>query len=229
MNECKITFDVDDEVLALGLTVAAIVVQGIDNQKSTPEFDAFFERETRQVLQDLSLENIKRDPLLQGFRQLHERAGCSNRKTIAASENLLKFLLKTGHLPRVNLLVDIYNLVSLTSRLALGAHDVRSIGGNVRLRMTNGQESFWPIGSREPALVKPGEYAYIDDNNDIICRLEVRQVEKTKVTLHTKECFYIIQGNPAVTSDDLKAATENLIELTRRFCGGEERILYKPW
>ncbi len=229
MDFHNITFDVDDNVLELGLTVAAFVMRGLDNKPSTPEFDRYLEQETQRVLQHLSIEDIKKDPLLLGFRKLHERAGCSNRKNIAASENLLKFLLKTGHMTRVNLLVDIYNLVSLTSRLSLGAHDVELVGGNVHLRRTSGQEGFWPIGSGEPDSVKPGEYAYIDDDNDIICRLEVRQVEKTKVTLDTRECFYIIQGNSETSSDCLKTATENLIQLTRKFCEGEERILYKPW
>ncbi|NPV92791.1 MAG: tRNA ligase [Firmicutes bacterium] len=225
----SITFDVDDDVLALGLTVACFVMEGVDNRESLPEFELYQEQVVKTVLRDLSSENIKGDPLLRGFRLLHERAGCANRKTIAASENLLKHLLKTGCFLRVNLLVDIYNLVSLSSRLSLGAHDVKRLGGNVRLKMTTGQEGFWPIGSQEPDSVRLGEYAYIDDDDDIICRLEVRQVEKTKVTLDTRECFYIVQGNPAASSDYLKAVTEDLIELTRRFCGGKERILYKPW
>ena len=229
MDSRNITFDVSNNVLELGLTVACFVMGGLENTESTPSFDLYLEQQTNLILQNLSRENIKDDPVLQGFRLLHERVGCSNRKNIAASENLLKFLLKTGHLPRVNLLVDIYNLVSIKSHLALGAHDIKYIGGNVHLKMTTGQESFWPIGSNEPDSVRPGEYAYVDDDNDIICRLEVRQVEKTKVTLNTKECFYILQGNPLTSSDVLKAATENLIDLTQRFCCGQARILYKPW
>ncbi len=229
MDSRNITFDVADDVLALGLTVACFVMEGLENKESSPSFDMYLEQETNLILQNLSRENLKTDPMLQGFRLLHERVGCSNRKNIAASENLLKLLLKIGRLPRINLMVDIYNLVSLTTHLSLGAHDVKYIDGNVHLGITTGQEGFWPIGNHEPDSVKPGEYAYIDDANDIICRLEVRQVEKTKITPDTKECLYIIQGNPFTSSDDLKAATENLINLTRRFCGGQERILYKPW
>lgn len=229
MDFPNLTFDVSDDVLNLGLKVACLLMEGVQNTEHKPTFDSYLQRETSQILQAITRENLKSDPILKGFRLLHERIGCSNRKNIAASENLLKFLLKTGQLPRVNLLVDIYNLVSLKSRLSLGAHDIKYIGGNVHLKVTTGLEGFWPIGNPEPDSVKSGEYAYIDDDNDVICRLEVRQVEKTKVTLDTKDCFYIIQGNPETSIAELKAATENLVELTKQFCGGQEHILYRPW
>lgn len=229
MNSKKISFDVADDVLALGLNVACFVIEGVNNKKSSPAFDLYRAAESRRLLADLSPEKIKGDPILAGFGLLHERIGCSKRKNIAASENLLKMLYKTGDWPHVNLLVDIYNLVSLTSRLALGAHDLDKLAGNVHLRMTTGFEHFFPIGAASADQVKKGEYAYIDDDNDIICRLEVRQVEKSKVSLETVDCLYIVQGNPAVSNEYLRVNTEKLIALTREFCGGREHILYKPW
>lgn len=229
MESKNIQFDVVDDVLKLGVNVACFIMEGMTNRESSGEFEPYRAEATRRLLQDLSPENIKSDPILLGFRLLHQRIGCSNRKNLAASENLLKMLYKTGTWPHVNLLVDIYNLVSLTSRLALGAHDADHLGGNVHLRMTDGTENFFPIGAQGPDQVKAGEYAYVDDDNDIICRLEVRQVEKSKVSLETVNCFYIVQGNPVTDSEYLRIHTEKLIELTQRFCGGQERMLYKPW
>ncbi|WP_096232156.1 hypothetical protein [Thermoanaerobacterium sp. RBIITD] len=89
-------------------------------------------------------------------------------------------------------------------------------------------ENYIPIGQDEPKPVKAGEYAYVDDANDIICRLEIRQVEKTKVTLDTKNCFYILQGNRATSKEYLEEAANRLINLTKRFLGGKEHILYIP-
>jgi DNA/RNA-binding domain of Phe-tRNA-synthetase-like protein len=51
--------------------------------------------------------------------------------------------------------------------------------------------------------------------------MEVKQVEKTKVVLHTTDCFYILQGHVGTPSDDLRRAAERLTSLTRQFCGGE--------
>jgi DNA/RNA-binding domain of Phe-tRNA-synthetase-like protein len=122
--------------------------------------------------------------------------------------------------------VDIYNLISIETGLALGAHDLTRVTGNVHLRPTTGSEGFQPIGSPEPKKVRPGGYAYCDDDNDIICLLEVKQVEKTKASLDTQECLYILQGNANTSQASLLAAAERLIDLTRRFCGGQTRFLY---
>jgi DNA/RNA-binding domain of Phe-tRNA-synthetase-like protein len=224
----EIGFDISAAVRALGLKCAVFTLENIHNGDTDREFEELKAHVTKGVLADLSLEKIASDPILQGFRQLHEAVGRSNRKYVASSENLLTLLLQTGRLPHVNLAVDIYNLVSIKTRLSLGAHDVSAIYGNVHLRLTTGEEHFWPLGSDTLKPVGSGEYAYVDDQNDILCRLEVRQGEKTKITLGTTDCFCIVQGNPATESEYIRATTEELIALTKRFCGGQERMLYAP-
>ena len=79
--------------------------------------------------------------------------------------------------------------------MALGAHDVNLIPGRVEVRFTDATEKFVPIGTAKPKKVRAGDYAYIDGDNEILCWLEAQQVEKTKLTLDTTDCFYIIQGN----------------------------------
>jgi len=130
-------------------------------------------------------------------------------------------------MPRINLLVDIYNLVSVKTRLALGAHDLSHVRGGVHLRRTTGRERFLPLGASEPKPVRTGAYAYVDDSDEVLCWLEVRQVETTKVTLESRDCFYIIQGNSRVPQEALRSAAEELITLTKRFCGGEARLLHE--
>ncbi|MBI3798491.1 MAG: tRNA ligase [Deltaproteobacteria bacterium] len=228
MKSKEIGFDISEAVLALGLKCAVFTLSNVENRDADREFEEIKARVTKEVLTGLSLEKIASDPILQGFRQLHEAVGRSNRKYVSSAENLLKVLLQTGQLPHVNLLVDIYNLVSVKTCLSLGAHDVSAICGKVSLRLTTGEERFWPLGSDTLKPVGLGEYAYVDDQNNMLCRLEVRQGEKTKIRLGTTECFYIVQGNPVVGSEYLTAVMEELIVLTKRFCGGQERLLYVP-
>ncbi len=125
----------------------------------------------------------------------------------------MNMLLKNGYLPNINLIVDIYNLVSVMTKLALGAHDLDSIKGDVSLRLTNGSETFLPIGYNKNKPISRGEYAYIDDNNDVLCRMEVRQVEKTKVTESTSNCMYIVQGNENAKEFSTVTATNTIYGL----------------
>jgi DNA/RNA-binding domain of Phe-tRNA-synthetase-like protein len=225
----EIEFDISDQVKALGLTGAYLALGGLSNRESDTEFEEIKEQTVKNVLAELTPEKIEGDPILRGFRQLHASVNKASKKYVASPENLLGYLLQTGHLPHVNLLVDIYNLVSIKTRTAVGAHDILRINGNVHLRLTDGTENFWPLGYDKPKPVGSGEYAYVDDGNDIICRLEVRQVEKTKVTLETTECFFIVQGNAATDTEYIKNTVKELIEMTKKFCGGRERVLYAPW
>jgi DNA/RNA-binding domain of Phe-tRNA-synthetase-like protein len=225
----EIGFTVDEKVLELGLTGVYFAMGGLVNRLS----DDRFEERLNTVVTGLlgryqSSDDIKSDPVLGGFRELHAAVGRSNRDNIAAPENLLKTLQKRGAVPRVNLLVDIYNMVSLGTRLALGAHDLATVAGDVHLRLTTGEERFVPLGATEPKLVHPGEYAYVDDSNEVICRMETRQVEKTKVDLGTTECFYIVQGNHATDAEYVWRTANELISLTKELCGGDERILFGP-
>ncbi|MCE1255312.1 MAG: tRNA ligase [Anaerolineae bacterium] len=228
MPEFKdLNFNVSPEVSALGIKNICFRMDGLTNRESDPQFTALAVDAMEKIHAGLTGEALKNDPILLEFRNIHSRIGFSNRDYVAASEALLLTLFKTGHLPQVNLLVDIYNLVSVETRLSLGAHDIQNVDGNIRLRLCDGSETFWPLGSAQPKTVRPGGYAYIDQANEVICMLEVRQVQKTKATLDTHDCFYIVQGNAQTPLACLEAATSRLIELTQRFCGGQAQLLYR--
>jgi DNA/RNA-binding domain of Phe-tRNA-synthetase-like protein len=222
----EVRFDVAGELLERGVRVAVFVMSGLRNQESHPEFEGLQAESVRSLLAGLSQPALRTDPILQGFRDLHTALGFSNRTYPAASEVLLESLLRNGRLPHINLLVDIYNLVSVETRLALGAHDLEKISGNVHLKSTTGSEGFLPLGAGEPKPVRPGGYAYIDDANDVICLLEVKQVEKTKVSLATTEGLFILQGNAQTGPETVQAAAGRLAALLQLFCGGQVRFLY---
>ena len=225
MQSEQFQFHISDAAQALGLKAVCFVIEGVRNQQTNPGFEKLKAQTLAQVTQDLSSEAIQTDSILSGFRALHDAIGRSNRKNVASPESLLKLVLQTGGLPQVNLLVDIYNLVSVKTRLSLGAHDLRTISGNVQLRLTDGSETFWPMGSDKPKVVSPGEYAYIDDARNVLCRLEVRQCERTKISLDTADCFFIVQGNPTTPGASLHEAANELLALIKRFCGGQARML----
>lgn len=219
-------FTFADEVKALGVTGDFFVMEGIDNTQTSPELEAYKREVFERLRRQYSEEFIAGDPVLTGFRRLHDKVRRFNKKHIASPENLIRLLLARGELPSINPIVDIYNCVSLESRLAIGAHDIDKVTGNVALRMTDGSEGFLPIGAATPKKVEAGEYGYIDDAPDIICRLECRQVEKTKVTPGTRDAFLIVQGNENTPPSVIHEVREKLIALIKRFCGGSEKLLY---
>jgi DNA/RNA-binding domain of Phe-tRNA-synthetase-like protein len=221
-------FSFSEQVRALGVEGFYFSMTGMTNQQTQNEFDLLWNEELAKLRVDLTAESIESNSILVGFRELKSNIGRSPKRFVAASENLLALLLKNGTLPRINLIVDIYNYISIQTTLAVGAHDLEKVSGDIRLDMTNGTEGFWPLGAKEPTGVSAGEYAYIDAGNDILCRMEVRQVEKTKVTLSSTDCFFVVQGNKNTSGEYIQKGGLELISLLKQFCGGEEEILYSP-
>lgn len=222
-------FHFDDRVRSVGVEGAYSIVQGIDLKNCRRDLiEAYVSKAEKECLFKANKDYIDSDAVLAGFRELHTKVGMSNRKFISSPESLFLLLQRRGHIPRINPLVDIYNAVSISTSLALGAHDIDRIDGDVSLRITDGTERFTPLGSIQPEPVRPGEYGYIDSSNEIICRLEVRQVEKTKVTEGTKNYFIIVQGNSNTPRKMILDANELLLEQIKKFLGGDTETIYEP-
>lgn len=218
-------FYVEDKVLDIGVKILFAVVHDIDNHGVSKEWEEYRNNRIMDLLGEYKGLDLHSDPILEGFNILHDRSGVKRRKNIPASENLIKLLVKHEGMPFINQAVDIYNIISLESKLALGAHDIDKTDGNVTLRFTNGTERFQPIGQSEPGLSNPGEYSYCDDSSEVLCRLEVRQVEKTKVTEEAENIFYIVQGNAATEESLLQETAERIIQLTTKYCGGSGEVI----
>ena len=229
MDPKNIQFNISKEVLNLGVSGIYLVISGLKNKERDKEFEVYKTAVLNELLKVYSVEGfVESEPILRGFRELHTKVGRSNRRFISAPEVLITRFLRIHKLPHINLLVDIYNLVSLKTRLAFGAHDIKKIDGNVYLKLTTGNESYVPLGAQDSRTIFPGEYCYADESDEVLCRMEVLQCDKTKINLTTTDCFYIIQGNKNTSNEYLLSAVEELINLTKKYCGGESKILYIP-
>ena len=218
-------FFVEQAVLDAGVKILFAAVYGMDNHGEDPEWAAYREKRLEELYAEYESLEVHEDPILEGFNILHDRTGVKRRKNIPASENLIRLLKKNHGMFYINQAVDIYNLISLESKLALGAHNIDRVDGNVTLRFTDGSERFLFFWQSEPIPVAAHEYSYCDDANEVLCRLEIRQVEKTKVDEEARNVFYIVQGNDATPDALLYETAQRIVELTTRYCGGQGEII----
>lgn len=215
------TFSIAEPVRALGVRGAFALLTGLDNAHvDATALTAWRESVVAQLRGELVPALLEHDPILAGFRDLHDIVGRSNKRFPSSAEALVGLFLRKGLVPVINPLVDIYNGVSLISRLSLGAHDLAHVEGDIVLRFATGTERFVPLGATTPEPISPGEYCYLDGSGEVLCRLEHRQCERTKVTAATTDCFYILQGNAATSRALVEATLDQLVTLTHRFCGG---------
>ena len=207
------------EVSALGIAATYLVVENLRNRETDAEFERYKAALGERLKEEYAGDFVKNDPVLAGFRELRQKIGRSNKKYPASIESLISFLHRTGGIPSINLAVDIYNCVSLETKLTLGGHDLDRVAGNITLRLARGDERFLPLGSEALQAVGAGDYCYIDDSDEVLCRLDYKQGDKTKVTVETNRCLFIIQGNPNTPGEAIERARVRLAELLDKYCG----------
>ena len=157
-----------------------------------------------------------------GFKEIYRKVGIQG--FVPASERLYEYIRKSGCIPGINTVVDSYNLVAIDTLLIIGAHDANRIKGNVRVDLTKGSERYMPLGKHAPEKIAAGEYAFMDDEK-VICRLDVKQCEQTKVDEGTSNLLVYVQGNDATTDGELSAALKQACENIVKYNGGKYRLL----
>ena len=207
--KCKVS----DQVSALGIQVAYLLISNIDQSFFTKSLKNEIEHFYRNFSAVLTKEEIKNDPYIAGYRELHKMVGVKSKSLVASPESLIKILQKHNSLRPINYIVDTYNYIAIKNKVSIGAHDTELINGNVELKIIDGNERFVPLGDTNPQTVNAGEYSYVDDSNEIICRLDCRQCDKTKTSANTKSCLFIIQGNKYIQSELLKNVAEELVDI----------------
>lgn len=218
-------FDFDPQVARLGVTGTYFILRDVRVPEANAEFAAFRATTLARVLRQLP-DDPKRDPAISDLLQLRDTLPQRRSLPIPSSLYLVDYARRRGNIPAVNVLVDIYNLVSLEYRLAIGAHDIANVHTPIRLTITKGTERFVPIGADESKPVVTGVYAYVDAANDVICYLEARQVAKSRIQMTTRDCFYIVQGGANLPADIYARAVSDLLRFTTMWCGGRPELLY---
>lgn len=212
------------DVAEIGVKAIFATVKGLDNTGRNLEWEVERKERLESLYRRYKELDVHQDSILEGYHILHDKAGVKRRKNIPSSENLIKMLLKHQYIPFINQVVDIYNVISMESRLCVAAHNMDKIDGNLTIRFSDGTETYRPLGAEQPVPMKAHEYCYCDDSNEVLCRLEIRQVEKTKVDERVKNILYIIEGNEATNENFLFEVMQEIVSTTTKYCGGVGKI-----
>jgi methionyl-tRNA synthetase len=215
-GERKVGFSIDEKLAKMGVDVKLAVVQGVAIKKSDGELEKLkraAEEEIRALGED--------DPLVEGYREVYRRFKADVEPPMA---HLIGLVKEKGMLPNINTVVDAYNIVSARRRVSVGVHDLDKVVGDVRLAVTRGDEVYVPLGETEPAKVRSGQFAMVDQEH-VLCYLDAKQGQHTKIGYDTSNLLVYVQGSPETSGTYLDAALREICDLIVRFNGGAYRLL----
>ncbi|QRG87379.1 B3/4 domain-containing protein [Bulleidia sp. zg-1006] len=202
---------VDQSMKELG--VSAVVVAYAKNVNPNAPFSrAFLEKQEKieKWALEVDINDVINHPNVQGYIALMQKAGRSIKKNPPTIPSFVRNIQHRGTMPHVNTIVDIYNVESLHSFIAIGGHDLDKIQEPLVFTVSQKEDEFYPISST-PKHVAETDYVY-KDAKGILAWMGVRDGENYKFDDNTKNALFIVQGNGVLDVETRVQALKNLEE-----------------
>lgn len=176
-----------------------------------------------RVKESYSLEDLKDVNIFRAYRDFFWNIGVDPTKVRPAGEALIRRVLRGRPIPKINPIVDAYNLASIETGIALAAFDESLIKGNLTMRFAELGEMFTGIGMDEPMKLKGKEVVLSDSDGEgesLIAIYPYRDADSTKVTDETKNVILLSCGVPGIEDGLLEHAIITAIDYITKFCRG---------
>ncbi len=204
-----------------GLRVVELKMQDLTVRSSDPNLESFkLEVQDRVRRRTASLEEVKNQPVFRAYRDFFWRVGIDPTKLRPAGEALTRRVLGGRDLPRINTLVDAYNLVSVETSIAIAAFDLSRVREDALImRKAVKGEPFHGIGMASPDSLSGVEVVVEDQSlHNLIAVYPYRDSDASKVTENTTKVLFMMCGVPGIDDPALEAAAGLTQEYVRRFC-----------
>ncbi|MFD0436661.1 cytoplasmic protein [Streptomyces sp. WAC 01325] len=226
-----LTLTVSDEVRALvpGFTHVAVEAHGLANGPSTDASSALLDDAARRLAVRLAGRAPHEDPHMAAWRAAYTAFGSKPSRTRNSAEALARRALSEAGLPRINLLVDVYNAISVAHLVPVGGEDIDRIEGGMHLVRATGEEDFVTVAGGEQVIEHPdaGEIVWRDEAGVTCRRWNWRQGPRTRLTEQTVSGIFLLESLTPMPVADVETAAEELADLLQKFSPGA-RIEIRP-
>ena len=213
----KIKFEIDPKLTKLGIDVKLAVIEGTKIKKSNSELDKL----KKQVAEDIEDKELEGNTIVEAYKDVYKKFKVDVENSAV---HLVKLVKEKGNFPTINTAVDSYNLISAKKLVSAGLHDLDNIKGDVKLTVTRGNELYIPLGETEPEKIHPGKFAMVDEEK-VLCWLDVKQGQHTKIGNDSKNLLLYVQGNKETSGLYLEDALVEMCKLITKFSGGTYRLV----
>ncbi|MEU0432914.1 phenylalanine--tRNA ligase beta subunit-related protein [Streptomyces sp. NPDC006290] len=227
-----LTLTVSDEVRALapGFTHVAVEADGLVNGPSTEGTSALLDDAVRRLAGRLEGRAPHEDPHMAAWREVYKAFGSKPSRTRNSAEALAKRALADGGLPRINVLVDVYNAISVAHLIPVGGEDTDHIRGAMRLVRATDDEAFVTVAGGAETVEHPdaGEVVWRDDTGVTCRRWNWRQGPRTRLTEQSASALFLLESLAPMPVADVEAAGAELAELLQKFSPGARITVHAP-
>ena len=200
-----IKLSLGSDLAEAGISVLFVLAAGELNSGAAESAAKLWRDAQASIMQHHTSEELLAHSHLAGYRALHDRFRITEPQLIPSPESLLRILFEEKALRSLGTIVDIYNSISVQHLLSVGGHNARKLGAELKLAINQDGVRFRPLGQKKKITLPPHEYSYRTDAERVICRLECRQANDTKIKEDTTMWLFILQGNAQIEREKLLA------------------------
>ncbi|MFJ5533692.1 B3/4 domain-containing protein [Streptomyces sp. NPDC093261] len=227
-----LTLTVSDEVRALapGFTHVAIEAHGLVNGPSNEGTSELLDEAARRLAIRLDGRAPHEDPHMDAWRAAYTAFGAKPSRTRNSAEALARRALSDAGLPRINLLVDVYNAISVAHLIPVGGEDLALIQGAMWLVRATGEEEFTTVAGGEATVERPepGEVVWRDEAGVTCRRWNWRQGPRTRLTEESTSAVFLLESLAPMPVADVERAGAELAELLEKFSPGARITVHAP-
>lgn len=205
-----------------GLQALVSYIDDVKVAKSEDELEVFSQEIFSEVKNKYTLDNLKDASIFRSYRDFFWRVGIDPTKVRPAAEALIRRILAGKTIPRINNVVDSYNLASIKTEVALAAFNRDELIGDLLMRQSKKGEKFLGIGMNKPSVLT-GSEVIIEDSEKLVAIYPHRDADISKVTDSTRNILLLICGVPGIDMTILNNAREQAKKYITKFCAGKNK------
>ncbi|MDP1760517.1 MAG: phenylalanine--tRNA ligase beta subunit-related protein [Candidatus Woesebacteria bacterium] len=195
-------------------------LSNLDIHKINPELEKI-KSEALQKALSYSDSDITNFDVNKGYTEILNEFNHS--ELIPAGQNFVEMIRKRNKFPTINTAVDAYNSTVVDSFLAIGAHDLLKIKGDITFNYAKNGELIPAVNMTDAYKISEGDYIYRDEEK-VLAWLDVRDTDLAKIEDNTKDIVLIIEGNRLTSTEYIESSLKNACELIKQFCRGTYEI-----
>lgn len=187
-----------------------MTVSGIEGGPTSAHSDSLLnaaEQHTKNLLARTPIDELDE---VATWRAAYQWMGVKPRVARSSFEALMRRVDKG--LPRIDVLTDIYNAVSVVHRIPIGGENLDAYVGPARLVLADGSESFDTTENGEPVTQspEPREVVWMDDAGVTCRRWNWRQCVRTRLHTACTSALFIVDGLGDDAATRAEAAMDEL-------------------
>jgi DNA/RNA-binding domain of Phe-tRNA-synthetase-like protein len=185
-----------------------VATDGVDASRLTATADDLFHQAIASAKNDIDGHVLR-------WQDAYRDFGVKPRVARSSVDALLRRASSDNGLPRINVIVDLYNAISILHRVPIGGEDLDRYDGPARLMLASGTEPFHTTSHGDPVVEhpEPGEPIWVDDIGITCRRWNWRQTSRTAIGPDTRRLGFIIDSLDAPDHHGARRAANQLAEI----------------